>query len=635
MPKVTFLPDNRTVEVPSGTDLLTAARFAELVFDAPCGGKGTCGKCLMKLVQGHVESKKIVPPALAMEHYVVSCRSYVWDTDIVAEIPKQFDALGGKFSNEAEALELIDPELLPKKWQYNPLVFKNFVEVFPARADDGFSDLDRLVRSIQQEFQKKEVDCTLPVLKKLPSAIRAQEGKVTVLLVRELEKFHLLDIEPGNRSDVSYGLAIDIGTTTVAVELIHMPDAKILAAKTGYNDQISCGLDVISRINYAKKSERLEELRTRVLETINILIGRLALEGRISKNDICNAAIAGNTTMIHLLLGIEPEHIRLDPYTPAVYQTPCLTAHEIGLDINPNTWISFAPAVGSYVGGDITAGLLCTKLSSPGEEINLFIDIGTNGEMVIGNNDFLMSCACSAGPAFEGGGMECGMRAATGAIERVEIDRETGRPTLQVIGNTKPTGICGSGMISLLANLFLTDWLDAHGKLKRDRPSPFIRVEGRSAVFVLATATESGTEKELLVKELDIDNIIRAKAAIYSALSSMTNSLSIQISDISTIYIAGGFGRFLDIEKSIVLGLLPDLPKERFKYIGNSSLAGAYMMLISQDFRQKQLDLAQKMTYLDIGSIPGYMDEYSGAMFLPHTHTGLFPSVTRMQQGAT
>jgi uncharacterized 2Fe-2S/4Fe-4S cluster protein (DUF4445 family) len=627
MPNVTFLPAGVTIEVPIGTELLVAARFADIQFDAPCGGKGTCGKCLMRVVSGSVNSKAVISPGLAMEHHVVSCKSFIADNDITVEIPEQFDTYSGKFAVDSDAIKLVDPDLLPQKWQYNPLVYKNFIQVFAPKSEDGLSDFDRLTRCIQSEFGKIEISCTLSALKKLPGALRQENGEVTVMLIRESGKFHIADIESGDKSNSFYGLAIDIGTTTVVVELVHMPEARVLSAITDYNGQVVCGLDVISRINYARSLKRREELRSRVVDTINNLIAQLVGEHQINRNDICNVEIAGNTTMMHLLLGLDPEQIRLDPYTPVAYQIPFLSSKETGINVNPNSWISFAPAVGSYVGGDITSGLLCTSLSTDSEEISLFIDIGTNGEMVIGNKDFLMCCACSAGPAFEGGGIEFGMRAATGAIEKVEVDKATGKAVFQTIGDVRPKGICGSGMISLLAELFLTGWVDANGKFDRSGKSPSIVEEGRNASYILATAEESDMAKPIIIRELDIENIIRAKAAIYSAFSLMVRSLSIDFSDISTIYIAGGFGRFLDIEMAIVIGLLPDVPRDKFKYIGNSSLTGAYMALISQDYRQKQIELAGKMTYLDIGNLAGYMDEYTAAMFLPHTNTSLFPTV--------
>ena len=283
-------------------------------------------------------------------------------------------------------------------------------------------------------------------------------------------------------------------------------------------------------------------------------------------------------------------------------------------------------SLGSYVGGDITAGLLCTDLASDTDEVNLFIDIGTNGELVLGNSDFLLACACSAGPAFEGGGIDCGMRAALGAIERVEIASD-GTCLSQTVGDVKPLGICGSGMIGLLADLFLAGWIDPAGKLTRDRPSPAIEVDGRHARYCLATAEQSGTGKPLFINETDIENIIRAKAAIYSACALMLEQVEMTFDDLAHVYIAGGFGRFLDLEKATILGLIPDLPRERFHYIGNASLMGSYMTLVSQDYTERQIETANRMTYIDLGADPAYMDQYTAALFLPHTDPALFPSV--------
>jgi uncharacterized 2Fe-2S/4Fe-4S cluster protein (DUF4445 family) len=337
--------------------------------------------------------------------------------------------------------------------------------------------------------------------------------------------------------------------------------------------------------------------------------------------------------MVHLLLGLNPEYIRIEPYTPTLLETPCFSAEEVGIAINQNSWVYISPSVGSYVGGDITAGLLCTGLATDSEDISLFIDIGTNGEIVIGNNNFMMTCACSAGPAFEGGGIDCGMRAAIGAIEKVEVETVTGICKYWTIGNVKPMGICGSGMISLLAGLLLTGWIDAAGKFTRKKKSKAIKVDGRNASYIMVPAKQSATGREITISELDIENIIRAKAAIYSACALMLNQVGMTFNDLSSIYIAGGFGRFLDLEKAMIIGLIPDLPMEKFHYIGNSSLTGSYMILVSQEFRKKQIELCKKMTYLELNTEPGYMDQYTGAMFLPHTNPELFPTVkTKLDQ---
>jgi uncharacterized 2Fe-2S/4Fe-4S cluster protein (DUF4445 family) len=304
-----------------------------------------------------------------------------------------------------------------------------------------------------------------------------------------------------------------------------------------------------------------------------------------------------------------------------------LTAREIGIDVNPETRVYIAPAVGSYVGGDIASGLLCTDIAADSERLNLFIDIGTNGELVVGNREFLLACACSAGPAFEGGGIECGMRAAIGAIDRTSVDPDSGIVSYQTIGDEKPAGICGSGMISLLADLFLTGWIDPSGKLSRDRKSKAIQIENRKARLVMVPAEKTASGSPIAISESDIENIIRAKAAIYAACSLMLEQVDLDFEHLDNIFIGGGFGRFLDIEKAIVIGMLPDLSREKYHYLGNTSLMGACMTLLSRKSRERQMDLCRRMTYVELNTNPAYMDQYTGALFLPHTDIERFPSV--------
>ncbi len=629
MPKITFQPSGKTIDVNVGAGLLESARKAGVEIDAPCGGKGTCGKCIVRITSGSVTPNSLgtLTAAELADGYVLACKAKLIDSDISVEVPEQVARKGGQFTSADEDSGLIREELFPRDWQYDPLAIKWLVTVDPPQPEDGLSDLDRLIRSIQKDWGNQRTVCTLAVIRKLADALRADNGNVTVTIIREPGQYHVIGIEPGNTTEEHYGIAIDVGTTTVAVQLVFLPTATPVGTQTDYNAQISCGLDVISRINYAARPGHLEELRDKVLGTINGLIDKLARMYNVDISDIGNAVVSGNTTMMHLLLGLNPEYIRLEPYTPTIMQAPYLIASEVGININPQSWIYLSPAVGSYVGGDITAGILCTELAGESEELSLFIDIGTNGEIAIGNNDFMMSCACSAGPAFEGGGIKYGMRAALGAIERVEIDRETGKARYQTIGGVKPKGICGSGMIALTAKLFLTGWLDAGGKLDRERSCDCIRVEGRFASYIIAPAEEADSGEDIIISETDFENIIRTKAAIYSACSLMLGQLEMGFEDLSRIYIAGGFGRFLDLEMAITLGLLPDLDRERFKYIGNSSLTGTYMVLISQEFRQKQLGAAERMTYIDLSTDPSYMNEYTSAMFLPHTDKNLFPSV--------
>jgi uncharacterized 2Fe-2S/4Fe-4S cluster protein (DUF4445 family) len=494
-------------------------------------------------------------------------------------------------------------------------------------AQDGQSDLDRFCGALAPTCARPEV--SLPAVRALAEALRAEGGDVTATLVLEQNRCQVIDIEPGHRSLDHYGIAVDVGTTTVAVQLVLLPQGEIVATATDYNDQIACGLDVISRINYARGPGPLAELRRRVLDTIHRLIARVVEPSHLHARQIRGACVSGNTTMVHLLLGLNPEFIRLEPYVPTVYQVPRWTAAEVGLDIEPLAPVRFSPCVGSYVGGDITAGLLCTELAYDSERVSLFMDIGTNGELVVGNRDFLVACACSAGPAFEGGGITCGMRAAEGAIDRVKIDPQTGIARYSTIGAGPAQGICGSGVISLLAHLFLTGWVDAAGHLDRERPCEAIQVDGRRAQYVVAPARDSATGQPIAVSEFDIENVIRAKAAVYSACSLMFTKLGMSDQEVGAVYIAGGFGRFLDLESAIVIGLLPDLARERFQYVGNASLMGSYMTLVSRVHRERQRAVAKRMTYLELNTTPAYMEQYMAALFLPHTDQTRFPTVAK------
>jgi uncharacterized 2Fe-2S/4Fe-4S cluster protein (DUF4445 family) len=629
MPKVVFNPTAQTIEVIPGTSLLDAARQAGIELDTPCGGEGSCGKCIVRIESGNYDTDNlgILPDSAVKEGYALACKTYFIDSDIVVEVPELTAHTGGQFVEDEEADWLFDNNLLPQQTQIDPLAQKYCCTVPKPQLEDGLSDLDRLKRCLQKDGEKKEIDCSLSVLRSLPDTLRIDDGKVTVTLTNTPATYYIVDIESGDHTARHYGIVVDVGTTTVAVQLVSLFNGAVIATRTDYNAQISCGLDVISRIHYARNQIRREELRVRVLSTINNLIRKITQNHGVDINKIRAAVIAGNTTMVHLLLGLNPEYIRLEPYTPTLHQSPLFTAEEIGIHIHSRSRILICPSVGSYVGGDITAGLLCTNLSTEDDSIQLFMDIGTNGELVIGNRDFLMTCACSAGPAFEGGGIEQGMRAATGAIERVEIDPGTAVAKYWTIGNVKPIGICGSGMISLLANLYLTGWIDQAGKLNRSWKSPVIQIDGKRTSYVIVPADQSGVDKAITISELDIENLIRAKAAIYSAIRLLLQHVDIEMEKIHNIYIAGGFGRFLDLDQAITIGLIPDLPREKYRYIGNSSLMGAYLALISGEYRNRLFEVAHRMTYIELNTNPDYMHQYTGAMFLPHTDLNLFPSI--------
>jgi len=586
--RVTFLPDNKTVEIPEGALLLEAARLAGVFIETPCGGKGTCQKCRVKITVNGVTSNALICQTKV-------CQTKVGDKPVTVELPQT--ASSGFNIGQFENFE--DPS------KYLPTTGEAFLKKvnlqipLPALLD-GLSDADRFSKTFLKTVNCKSIDLPLAVLAVLPEKLRETGGEIQAHYFVENDIARVVDISRGK----AYGIAVDIGTTTVALWLVDLENKKIIAARTAYNDQVECGLDVISRINYAKKS--LSVLRSRVLKTIGDLITIACKDSSVSQSRILNVSLAGNTTMIHLLLGIVPEYIRLFPYTPAVFLPQVYTAAQVGINVCENAPVIFAPAVGSYVGGDITSGLLCTGLAADYDKLILFIDIGTNGEIVLGNREFIFACACSAGPAFEGGGIKHGVRAREGAIERVVID-ESGRPRIYTIGGAPPSGICGSGIISATAELFRKGIIDSAGKFA-EKNGEYELCEG------------------ITISETDIDNLIRAKGAIFSACQTLLASVGLSFDDVDSFCVAGGFGRFLDLEDAITIGLLPrlSLSDEKFSFLGNTSVIGAYLTLISEERRAKEHELAAKITYVDLSNESQYMDHYTAALFLPHTDRKLF-----------
>ncbi len=440
--------------------------------------------------------------------------------------------------------------------------------------------------------------------------------------------YRLLDVLPNEAETRVLGLAVDIGTTSVATYLGDLQDGTLLDHASAFNNQIACGEDVISRIVYARQPGHRQELQERVVTTINTLIDDMLDRQQLAPEQIALAMVAGNTTMTHLFLGLEPQHIRLEPYVSAAGRFPPVPASRLGLHMHPDGLVDCLPAVGAYVGGDITSGLLRTGMYEE-EALTLFIDVGTNGEMVLGNAEWLITCACSAGPAFEGAGAASGMPAVTGAIEQVWIDPRTLEPTWSTLGDAPPLGICGSGMISLLGEMMVTGVIDKSGRIAVDGRSPRLRRGEEGPEYVVAWSADTEGNDDIVLTETDIQNLLRAKAAVYAGAAVLCESVGLAINDVERVLIGGGFGRHIDVEKAIQIGLLPDMPWDRFTYLGNTSIQGAYLALTCRDRRARVDELAGKMTYLELSADNRFMDAFTSALFIPHTDESLFPSVQR------
>ncbi len=637
--KVTFsFEDGSMVETfaNAGDNLLEVARSANVAIDAPCSGNGACGKCRVQLKSGELESKKTLH--ISDEEYQagwrLSCCSKI-SADVNVLVPDIVSAYKSrmKVADLSSKEEIAIFENAKSDIQLAGIELKNSLEVVDVlmdvpSLDDTMPDNERLTRALRKYLNINRVRIPYVVLKKLPDVLRENNFAVKCVIRATSDDMYVYDIFGKDEDVVIGGLAIDIGTTTVSAVLINMENGEILAKSSAGNGQIRFGADVINRIVESQKPGGQKKLQDAVIkETINPMIHEMCKSAKFPKDHIYRMCVASNTTMNHLFAGINADPLRTEPYIPAFFKTNSLFASDVGVDINKDAHIIMAPNIGSYVGGDITAGTLVSQIWNR-PEFSLFIDLGTNGELVFGNSDFMMSCACSAGPAFEGGDISCGMRATDGAIEACTIDKETMEPTYKIVGDpgTKPVGLCGSGIIDVISELYICGIINPKGKFIREGKRIKHDKYGMGS-YILAFEEEAGSVKDVEITEVDIDNFIRAKGAIFSAIRTMLTSLDFDVSMIDDVYVAGGIGSGINMQNAVNIGMFPDIPIEKFHYIGNSSLTGAYLMLLSTPAEKKTYELAANMTYMELSTVPIYMDEFVGACFIPHTDTSMFPTV--------
>lgn len=641
-----------------------AARLAGIELNQPCGGQGRCGRCAVIVDETRSAVRRRSTMRLSAADvaagYALACQTVVEGNAWVTVPPQQ--AIERRLTTHKIAARVEVPfDYDPRRHQP---IQRYYLRLDPPDLADQTDDWSRVARELAR-FGVENPQVSLALLREMPLILRGQcEGAADaqpaaadaeptdvwhapaepwqVTAVVALDAWdrpngppQLLALLPGDHTDRNLAAAVDIGTTTVTVWLVDLESGEVLAQASDYNGQIARGEDVISRIIYAKKPGHLAELQELVVGTINRLLQTVCRQVHADPQEIMKLTVAGNTTMIHLFLAIPPESIRLMPFIPVINHPPTVTAGELGLIVHPQAQVDCLPGVASYVGADISAGVLSTRMDEA-TDLTLFIDVGTNGETVLGNADWLITCACSAGPAFEGAGVEHGMRATVGAIEEVWINQETLEPTYRVIGREgeKPRGICGSGLLSLLAEMFITGVVDKAGNLQVGR-SPRIREGQHGPEYVIAWGNETATGEDIVITKVDIDNLMRAKAAIYAGFTVMAQSVGVDLADVSTMLIGGSFGQYINVEKAVQIGLLPDLPAppgsaspwDRFKFMGNTAIRGAYMALLRRDVRSHLTDVARMMTYLELSADNTFYDAFMSALFLPHTDLRRFPTV--------
>ena len=638
MAKVIFHFEDGTkteISAAAGENLLEIARKANVAIDAPCSGNASCGKCKVKFLSGELDSKitRHISEAEYKEGWRLSCVSTITG-DVEVLVPD----IASAYKSRMKVADLSSPEEIrifhraTEEIKAAGVAFKNSFEVVEVQMeepslDDTMPDNERLEWALRAQTGKENIRLSFEVLQKMARVMRASGFHIKAVVSVKKEEVFVYDVLPADREAYVTGLAIDIGTTTVSGVIVDLISGKILAKASSGNGQIRYGADVINRIIEQQKPGGVLKLQEAIVEeTINPMILNMCRSAKIAPSCIFSMSIGANTTMNHLLVGVDANPVRMEPFIPTFFGTDSIHGRDLGLRIHPDARVIIAPNIGSYVGGDITAGTLVSMLWAE-ESFSLFVDLGTNGELVFGNSDFMMSCACSAGPAFEGGDISCGMRATDGAIEACTIDEETMEPEFTIVGEpgTKPVGLCGSGIIDVIAELFRCKIIGPNGKFVREGER-IRRDKYGIGSYLLATKEEAGSVKDIEINEVDIDNFIRAKGAIFSAIYVMLTSLDFDVSMIEKVYVAGGIGSGINMENAIKIGMFPDIGVEKYDYIGNSSLAGAYAMVLSEEAEEKVYELSKNMTYMELSTTPGYMDEFVAACFLPHTNASLFPN---------
>jgi len=632
--KVTFLPDNKEVDVEEGTTILHVAEKAEVTINNLCGGEGLCGECRVQIVSGIANPAKHDLGFLTGEEiekgYLLACQTPVED-NLTVMVPAKSRAEQDKIMMSGSPVVYGEPEKVMVKRQarekttsYDALVKKVYLPLPEPTLKDNISDIDRITRELKKTTPYTEFEISLACLQDLADKLRENDWKVTVTTAWHNGIGRILRIEAGDTSHFNYGLAVDVGTTTVVVQLVHLKTGKIVATRGSHNMQARYGEDVISRMVFACSRGGVDPVHKAVIANINTLTRSLVKDCRVDIEDIDCIVAAGNTTMCHFLLNLRPCAIRLEPYVPTTTVYPQILAREVAIEIGKQGILEVVPSVASYVGGDIVAGVLaCGMADRP--ETRCLIDIGTNGEIVIGNSEWLVCCSASAGPAFEGAGAKSGMRATTGAIEKVEI--ADGKVSYETIGKAKARGICGSGLIDAIYELVRNGIIDQNGKFNTTRHDPLLRTGESDTEYLLVPAAETETGQPITISESEIANLMKSKGAVFAAIKSLTDYVGLSFDQFQDIYVAGGFGSSLNIPKAIAIGLLPDVDTKRVQFIGNSSLTGARMSLMSVASYEKSMQIARRMTNIELSNYPPFMNEFIAALFLPHTDSRLFPSV--------
>ena len=493
---------------------------------------------------------------------------------------------------------------------------------------DNTADADRLISALKTDLQNDAVHLDLDLLKKLPDLLRKWEYNIRCLLFKDRHRWLVTGIAGIDDPRPAAALAVDLGTTKVVLRLLDLSDGRTLGESGFDNPQLAVGPDILVRIHFAETTGGLERLNELIIAGLNQAVQDLCRSCRLEPEDIYTLTVAGNTAMTHLFMGLDPRWIIREPYIPVVNTPEILKAAELGIQVNPGARVFIFPNVGSYFGGDLMAGIFFAGLHKLSDTA-ILVDVGTNAEVVVGNENWLIACAGAAGPALEGGMTKMGMVAGPGAVDRIAIDPDTHEFDLHTIDGEPPKGICGSGIIDLAAALFRSEMIDIRGKFVLAACGRHLKEIDGLAHLVVVPAAKSATGSDLTISQADLDSLIRSKAAMYTILETITAAVGITLKDLNTFFVGGTFGSFIDPRAAMAIGMLPDLPLDSYKPLGNSSLGGAALALTSVDFLKEIDGIRDRITYLELNVNQEFMNRFSAAKFLPHTNASLFPSVKK------
>jgi uncharacterized 2Fe-2S/4Fe-4S cluster protein (DUF4445 family) len=626
---VSFEPSGLKTEVPAGAILLEAARKAGVYLSSVCGGDGYCGKCKVNIDEGQSESKPttLLTPDETRENVVLACQTKIL-SDMTITVPK-FHTLETSqilMDSDAHRFSQLAGEVQEGVFEFDPLIQKLAIEMSEPTVHDHTADHERLYVAIREQIDAPIMQTGFRILQGLSKVLRITNYQVAVTVGRRNGTVEVIEVEPSKRCSTNFAVAVDLGTTTVVAHLRDLTNAKTIGTEAIYNSQINFGEDYIRRIIYAEEHNAFDEMQNRIVHDVNNLIVTLAARQKIHMHDITAVICSGNTAMVHFLLNLDSTRIRREPYVASASFVPPIRAAEVGIQINKRGLLYCLPSVAAYVGSDIVAGVLTTRIYTK-KVVSLFVDIGTNGEVVLGNRDWLVCASSSAGPAFEGSGVKHGMRAGAGAIEKLNIAPD-GSIEFKTIGDKHPAGICGSGLLDTIAELFTNGIIDRTGRFIANEDPRFTEGDDGPQFQLVPPANE---HQEIVITQADIDNLVRSKAGVFAAIRVLMNSTQTKVEDIDAIYIAGGFGNFMNVQQAVTVGMLPDVPVEKIQFVGNTSIAGAKTVLMSRKALETAEEIANSMTYFDLMSHSGYMDEFVRASFLPHTDLSLFPSVASVK----